>query len=140
MIRAQAEIKLAQLEYGTLHSPYIQGISSMGVEVTFIRCAKRNGGNIKKGTTWGKLAYRNIFMDMPLSRDKAIDWIALPAKIKEAKIDMLNKKICAICGKQGIDGKNNHWGRLRHQEHDMSICPSCIKDIYLKSHRPWENN
>ena len=135
---------MAHLEYAALNSPYIQGISSMGIDVAFRRCPKRDGGNIKKGTQWGKLTYCNYSMNMPLSRQQAIDWMMLPLKVKQAKIAMAQMKVCAICGNEemGQDDPINprRWGRLRYQEKPMDICPDCIKEIYEESYRPWENN
>jgi hypothetical protein len=137
----KAEQELQRIEREILTPGRSIGIGWMGVDVKFVACPKSRGGNLKRGKTWGRIIYSNYLADTPLTRAQTIDWITLPEKIRAGKIALLNKKVCAICGSEGIDKLfHDDWGYLRYQEHRMSICPSCIRNIYLKSHRPWENN
>jgi len=139
MNKLDAEKGLARIELEALHSPYALSITWMGIEVKFLRCAKRGGGNIKKGKAWGKLSYTNYSMDMPINRAQAIEWITLPTNVKDAKRVMLHKKLCAICGVEGKDDERG-WGWLRYIEHRMEICPDCTKEIYEESEQPWRDN
>lgn len=138
MNKLEAEKHLREIE-GMALQPYTEEAWWYGIGVKFQRCAKRDGADIKKGSTWGKLIYSLWETGQNISLDEAIEFGLTPIAIREAKRKMLDKCICAICGKEGTNEEHN-WGRLRYQENKMDICPKCIREIYRKSHRPWENN
>lgn len=134
----QVEAHLRQVEQMAL-VPYTLSAGWYGIGVEFKRCPKRNGGNIKRGSAWGKFVYTETMTGQIISRERALELALLPPSTRQGRYDMLNKKLCAICGGEGQDEKNK-WGQLRYMEHRMSICPICIKDIYDKSVQPWRKN
>lgn len=119
--------------------PYTSSAGWYGIEVSFKRCAKRNGGVIKKGSVWGRLVYSDMMTGQNISREDAIKLALMPKAIRWARYTLLNKKLCAVCGKEGLD-EHHKWGWLRYLDHEMDICPSCVKEIYDKSYQPWRNN
>lgn len=113
----EAEAYLALLEHDALR-PFSGGIGGL-VGVRFERCAKRDGGNIQRGKTWGRIVYTRAhrpgggWVDESIDRDTALREVATDINLIHARFALENVRTCDGCGVDGEgDDNRKHWQRV----------------------------
>lgn len=153
LTKEQIEVELSKIEYCiTRYVKYgCTGQQWHGIEIVWQPLPLKNGGNIKRGKTWGKIRYYDVIMGYPLyslgehkelTREEAIKEVMRPYNDRKAFADIKNMQTCASCGAYAILPEiKEKWGKLQyHLGEDrwnkkwVDICPNCINELLNKEH------
>ena len=106
----------------------------LGIEISWKRKAKRDGGNIRRGKEWGIITYLDFTQQKPLTRDEAIAEAEKPPELRQAIRDLADVRECSICRRVAFGEKYKyptdkkwqiiHWGNIR-----LDLCPKCLEAI-----------
>lgn len=127
----------------------------MGIDISWQSLAKSKGGNIKRGTRWGKIHY-TIFCEnnREITREEAIREILKPFTLRQAARDLLHIYTCATCGvtvvgEDAVKGITRYkfnpsqngeysleseqlveaWGSIFYKGQSIWICSACLDRI-----------
>ena len=112
-------------------------ITWMGIQVRWVPKPLKEGGNLKRGKTYGCIEYHNTQLwdinqsdSLKISRDEAIKWIIAPEELRQATIDVNSIKECHCCNKLGIGQEETEaWGKFRYSSGFNNICLDICDDF-----------
>ncbi len=141
MERTEVEARLRKCELSLNQVGVIATSAStwMGIDVSWQRLAKRDGGITKRNGVYGRYIY--TYRNQEITFDEAVDEIMKPRALREALIEATTLIECSMCGKVvvGQEAMNPYlqekpwgyvyWRVIKNKPVYLNLCPDCLQAV-----------